>query len=329
MSSEHKYVLNRFICARYNNAWMQIMKKIIESIQSFQTNHPALNRIIETIVSTGAMVLLVLIVYFLNVPNPNMVLVVGEIAFTALFGFIPGGFATLTMLGYSFFFFSTNHNFVSFTEQNAYKLYIIIFGAVTCYAFVAVLRFLHGRAAKKLRDASIALAEDNLHLDHISKIDSLTGVKNRFAFRLDFQSFEGKPINLLLLDVDDFKSINDHYGHATGDAVLHATGTILKEIFGEDHCYRYGGDEFMVVRDDLTPDEFISKCQDLRQAISEIRENSIHIPVKFSAGLVYGDAKEHSDMQLMLKEADRLLYTVKDSGKDDLKTVRFTVSNKA
>jgi PleD family two-component response regulator len=51
--------------------------------------------------------------------------------------------------------------------------------------------------------------------------------------------------------------------------------------------------------------------------------------VKFSAGLVYGDATEHSDMQLMLKEADRLLYTVKDSGKDDLKTVRFTASNKA
>ena len=76
---------------------------------------------IKIVSSVLIMFALILFVYFFSIPNPNMILIAGMVLCSALFGFGGGGIAALIMLGYTLFFFSTDHSFVHFTTQNIQK----------------------------------------------------------------------------------------------------------------------------------------------------------------------------------------------------------------
>ena len=104
-----------------------------------------------------------------------------------------------------------------------------------------------------------ALDENMLHQEHLSyeaTHDSLTGVRNRGFFDELYRSrFESSGMALLLVDVDEFKSINDAYGHTVGDKVLKLVAEQLRAAFrAEDKVYRIGGDEFAVILFDVTPE---------------------------------------------------------------------------
>lgn len=78
-----------------------------------------------------------------------------------------------------------------------------------------------------------------------------------------------------MIDLDNFKQVNNVYGHAVGDYVLKHLGKALREIYGTDNSYRYGGDEFLVISSDVDEKEFAEKTQLLRNRIEKIHPEKI------------------------------------------------------
>ena len=168
----------------------------------------------------------------------------------------------------------------------------------------------------ELNELNRSLKEDNLSLEAATIRDSLTGVKNRFALRRDYDEYIEKDIHLMMLDIDDFKRVNDNYGHAVGDFLLKKLGDALTDQFGTEYSYRYGGDEFLVVYPDIPEADFMKAITNLEAQLEEIYLEDKKLPVHFSAGYVYGNTVLKDDLRLMLKHADELLYQAKKQGKN-------------
>ena len=149
-----------------------------------------------------------------------------------------------------------------------------------------------------------------------AEYDALTGILNRRAYEEICQSSREQrmSIALLLIDMDNFKKINDTYGHAGGDAALKALAEILKDTFRNgDYVARIGGDEFAAVLTDFKPEGFrivtekISFINEQLSRIENIRDVSVSVGIAFAAE---GYSEE------LYKQADKALYAVKSSGKN-------------
>lgn len=160
------------------------------------------------------------------------------------------------------------------------------------------------------------LKEDNAKLEEATVRDSLTGARNRFALRRDYDSYIDKDIHLLMFDIDDFKKINDGYGHAIGDYLLKKTSDALVNNFGKESVYRYGGDEFLVITDRYNEKEYKKVLANLTNELNIISLEDQQLPVHYSAGYVYGKLSLQEDLRLMLRQADELLYEAKGNGKN-------------
>lgn len=113
-----------------------------------------------------------------------------------------------------------------------------------------------------------------------------------------------------MLDLDNFKDINDHFGHGAGDEVLVETAQLLKNTFKEDVVARFGGDEFIIFVQDISHRELSSRCQDLLVRVGEIpcmKGRDIHLTL--SIGVVFVSTEK--DMSELLEKADEALYKVK------------------
>lgn len=144
--------------------------------------------------------------------------------------------------------------------------------------------------------------------------DSLTGLYNRRGYEFLVQNVDWETSALLLLDLDDFKSINDNHGHDVGDAVLkRAADAILKTFRSQDFVCRIGGDEFAVImlHSYVALSELI---QEKVEKINEILKQTEGIPaVSLSAGVAFGH--QDQDKEVLFKQADEALYQAKDKGK--------------
>ena len=153
-------------------------------------------------VSLVGMIAMTLLVYFLNIPNPNMILISGLVVATALYGWVVGVICGLEMIGYSMFFFSSDHSFFSYNQTNLSKLIVIIIGVSIVVAFVGRLRLIQARDKRQLIDANAMLRSDNLSLEEASFTDALTGVRNRYAFRKNAANYGERDIHFAVLDID-------------------------------------------------------------------------------------------------------------------------------
>jgi diguanylate cyclase (GGDEF)-like protein len=172
-------------------------------------------------------------------------------------------------------------------------------------------------------------------LETLAAIDSLTGLYNRRQFfNLANHEIEqvrrfNRPIALVLIDLDDFKHINDTFGHPTGDIVLsNIAGVFQRTTRAVDILCRYGGEEFAILmpETDSLGSEMI--IQRVRKALEE--QNLIaHLesfPVTFSAGIASFDtnrATVSTDLEILIKWADQALYDAKHAGKN--RTVIYSI----
>lgn len=145
--------------------------------------------------------------------------------------------------------------------------------------------------------------------------DPLTKSQNRNAFVEDSRNYYGKCIDLCVCDVDNFKLINDNYGHLTGDSVLASLAAILIEKFGDESVFRFGGDEFVIIREPSAETSFIDDWNSIQQDIYDIHFDGIEAHVECSAGVVRGTPKDEKEFQNMISDADRELYRVKNERK--------------
>ena len=282
----------------------------------FKIENVIIRELVEAIISVFLMIGLILLVYFGKIPNPNLVTFTGLIIITTILGLIPGAVALVGTNLYSFYFFSTNNDFIHFSDMNAQKVVVAIVTSIICYAFVGLLNHLYKRDAKKIIEANQNLKKNNEELAELSQIDVLTNAKNRLALRKDFDSYVGNDIQLMIFDIDEFKQINDKYGHNIGDKILSDVSKITGQIFSSENVYRFGGDEFIVIKSGLSLDEFMDKVKQLQNLALKVEVDDGSRGVTLSLGYTYGVVTNIVDIRSMIKFADELLYEVKRNGKN-------------
>ena len=281
------------------------------------------NLLLTSLATFLGMAILIAIAWFLKIPNPNMVLITGLIVFTSMFGRTAGVNSALLIILYSMFFFSTNHSFFSYTTVNFQKILTITISVIINTTIVATLRYRWKKAQKELLVANGQLREHNEKLKAQSQTDPLTGLYNRHALRANYDTYVGANLIVAYLDVDNFKQINDNYGHDAGDDVLLKIGNGLKELFSNTDAYRYGGDEFLLIRKDIDTSLFVNQLHLMRQRMDELSQSDDEPNIKFSAGYVYGVAEVTDDLRSMFEKADELMYEAKRHGNKNFLGQRY------
>lgn len=155
--------------------------------------------------------------------------------------------------------------------------------------------------------------------------DQLTGLGNHRAFHEDLDRLvatavaEGAPISLLLIDLDEFKQVNDQRGHASGDKILRGFGRLLSvTIRRSDRAYRVGGDEFAVIMPstDLESAKMLGRRL-LAQSLQPAMQHEDVQTVSFSGG-VSAIPEMAADQPRLYSQADSALYAAKRGGRTDI-----------
>ena len=173
-------------------------------------------------------------------------------------------------------------------------------------------------AIENVRKKSL-LQNLNDTLDNLYVHDALTGLYNRFGLSRFGQQFydnlmaaEG-GVQIIFIDLDNMKNINDRYGHETGDRALKAAAGILQSTCSPDaFIMRYGGDEFIIIdsgRNAALPEQLQAAADEFNTSSGE------EFAIGFSLGVILSDAAERKPIEDCIKTADTLMYDVKQSKK--------------
>ena len=155
--------------------------------------------------------------------------------------------------------------------------------------------------------------------------DALTGLANRRKFNEHFEKLYKlykKGINrltLFLIDIDDFKEVNDTFGHLIGDEALIRVADILRvELRASDMIARWGGEEFALLLIDVSPEKAMEIAQKLCQAIKEdkVLTQLLQKPLTVSIGL--GELSSLESQDGLVYKVDNALYEAKKAGKDQV-----------
>ncbi|GAB6034866.1 putative bifunctional diguanylate cyclase/phosphodiesterase [Galenea microaerophila] len=170
-------------------------------------------------------------------------------------------------------------------------------------------------------------------LENIAKTDTVTQLKNRFAFNEDLHQqllkYPNTPLCLMMLDLDHFKAINDHFGHEEGDRLLKLMGEILQQTAHQqglkaDH-YRIGGDEFVVcLQQKISDTEISAFCNHILGKANHFSKNWNKLGFGCSIGVVrYPDDARHAEE--LLRFADFAMYEAKKKGRNDFQIFNETL----
>ncbi len=155
---------------------------------------------------------------------------------------------------------------------------------------------------------------------HLAFHDSLTGLKNRAAFEVEGSKRlrKDEAVSLMMIDVDNFKQVNDQLGHLTGDRLLIEIAQLIeKHIQPDDIAARFGGDEFVIICSEKNKEEMTAQAELLLQELNTIYAslNEQHaLDVSISIGIAY--AKTDEELKALYDRADQALYQAKENGKN-------------
>ena len=160
-----------------------------------------------------------------------------------------------------------------------------------------------------------------------ANIDALTGAYNRRWLEHIFErestrsAFNGKPLCMLMLDVDHFKAYNDQHGHLAGDyALCMLSNTLHNQLRPKDSLTRFGGEEFVILLPEISADEARSIGERLRTAMNQI--SSFHSPIGVQPGVTVSiglaQMQPKDSLHGLIARADSALYQAKQQGRDCL-----------
>lgn len=180
-------------------------------------------------------------------------------------------------------------------------------------------------AAARVKRLQDELRRRNEELDLFSRLDPLTGLWNRRHIEEELHALcgaarrHGFRVNVVLFDLDHFKSVNDRYGHAAGDAALKAAAACLRaQVRSEDVLGRWGGEEFLAVVPYEDADGVRAMAERVRRGVASVELScgeGISCRLTTSVG-VHGAAGEDAHPETLLAAADRALYEAKAAGRD-------------
>jgi diguanylate cyclase (GGDEF)-like protein len=184
----------------------------------------------------------------------------------------------------------------------------------------------------EIENANARLVAQNQELQRMNEVfqqlsitDELTRLHNHRFFRdhlpLEVRRSErtGEPLCLILIDIDDFKQLNDRFGHAVGDAVLRKVAEVMTVSTRDmDLLARYGGEEFALLASQTPLDGAVALAEKIRSAIARARFSVVDPegPKEIQITVSMGVSQYRGDQKVFFNEADRALYRAKASGKD-------------
>ncbi len=180
------------------------------------------------------------------------------------------------------------------------------------------------RSALRLRESQSKLAEANANLSRLASQDPLTEAYNRrHFFEISIAEFVkarrfNRPLAVIMLDIDHFKSINDTFGHSSGDRALVELTRQCRAIGRQSDIFgRIGGEEFALCCPDTDCEGARFIAERLRKAVEELVITSQDCTIKFTISLGVSDMNDgDADFSYLLKRADQLLYKAKHKGRN-------------
>lgn len=173
------------------------------------------------------------------------------------------------------------------------------------------------------------LTKLNRELTEENTTDTLSRLYNRKFIRAELDSLlreyqeNGTPFSTLMIDLDNFKRINDEFGHSVGDDVISYVGTTLLNIkrlkYPTIEPCRFGGDEFLIIMPNYQKKGAIAIAKDIKEAFDNqvLSSGAFHENVKMSIGVACID--DHKDVHELLKKCDEHLYEAKKNGKQQIR----------
>ncbi|WP_303839922.1 GGDEF domain-containing protein [Selenomonas ruminantium] len=200
-----------------------------------------------------------------------------------------------------------------------WHVYLLPLGIYACSSFVVCMvreqvireRELEAHAEELLAEIAATMAK--------AELDELTGCRNRGAFE-DFirqQIAGGKAFSLVMMDIDYFKEINDHYGHEAGDRVLYQFSEVVRsQLAGKQEFFRWGGEEFVIYCQGLNREQARELAEKIRHQV-EIHQFFRHRQITVSAGVAQW--YDGNDSQVgIFRRMDDALYAAKCNGRNQV-----------
>jgi len=185
---------------------------------------------------------------------------------------------------------------------------------VACFMLALLVEVIRAQTQKQL-------LESEQKYYYLYRHDALTGLYNRYGFNavVDEDYAKGAPgkVGMMILDIDDFKRINDQYGHDNGDVVLRGIADIIRKSFCDQNYYcRWGGEEFTVYLH--CEHDYAEAAERFRRRVEEaaFQSGQLVMKVTVSVGLCVAQSMENTDVAMLVNHADRCLYKAKDAGKN-------------
>ncbi len=208
-----------------------------------------------------------------------------------------------------------------FAKMGAVALYTALAGTYLVYFERPIRR---RTDAPRIWDVFDTLTYRERYEDLLARTgcDALTGALDRHSLEahgrraVEHAAAAGRPLALLLVDIDHFKSFNDKFGHAAGDKMLKRIALdIMAAARVSDFTYRYGGEEFVVIADGVNPDDAVALAERIRRRIAGAGASDPDARVTVSIGIATC-ARDAIDYDRLFEIADKRLYQAKAAGRN-------------
>lgn len=237
-------------------------------------------------------------------------------AFSLLVFGIKGGsvYSLLTLAGLAFWLWTPLGNSLLRYPYSPTWMLRFPFLYMVIYAMALFIEFVRSRTSRRLHNLESWYRELYRH-------DALTGLYNRYGINEYLEAVGGETpsetFSVLVADIDDFKQVNDSYGHAAGDAVLQAVAQIIRQQTCEHcRCARWGGEEFLVVMQCSHDPMQIAERIRSRVETQPIVWEDVTLHVTVSIGVCAGFSLRSAQTGRIINAADKALYAAKRQGKN-------------
>ncbi|SDB47055.1 GGDEF domain-containing protein [Butyrivibrio sp. INlla16] len=142
-------------------------------------------------------------------------------------------------------------------------------------------------------------------LQNVPVHDNVTDMKNRYALRDDFDSYQNHHIIVVMLDLDEFSKVNEEYGLDAGNAILNQVGKYIKTHLTDSHSYRYGSDSFLIILQDMELSDALQRLSIWERSMATLSIPEIDKPIHYTSGYSHGTPRDEDELRMLIEAADR------------------------